>query len=135
MAAPALANECKIAIFSSNATRSLQRVMLFEESRFMTSASFCNKRSLVWKVLAIQRLNSKCLLTQVKTLMNTCITPGYLFSSRRSLNISMDPYHPVNGAAGNCKPPISANRQDTPGNGNHSKPREAISGILKIVVV
>ena len=67
--------------------------------------------------------------------MNTCITPGYLFSSRRSLNISMDPYHPVKGAAGNCKPPISANRHDTPGNGNHSKPREAISGILKIVEV
>ena len=57
---------------------------------------------------------------------NTCITPGYRFSSRRSRNISMDPYHPVKGAAGNCSPPISANKQDTPGNGNHFKPKEAV---------
>ena len=47
----------------------------------------------------------------------------------------MDPYHPVNGAAGNCKPPISANKHDTPGNGNHSKPRDAISGILERIVM
>ena len=41
----------------------------------------------------------------------------------------------MNGAAGNCKPPISANKHDTPGNGNHSKPRDAISGILERIVM
>ena len=70
-------------------------------------------------------------MSSITSIGPTCNTPGYLFSSRRSLNISIDPYHPVNGAAGNCKPPISANKQDTPGSGNHSKFNSPISGILQ----
>ena len=94
---------------------------------------------MIARYLAIK--NSKtCLLPFLKqryfhtTKLNliTFMTPGYRFSSRRSLNISIDPYHPVKGAAGNWSPPISANRHDTPGKGNHSKFNLAISGRLMI---
>ena len=63
--------------------------------------------------------------------MPTFSTPGYLFSSRRSLKISTELYHPVKGAAGNCKPPTSASKQDTPGSGNHSRFSSLIADMLK----
>ena len=62
----------------------------------------------------------------------TSITPGYLFSSKKSLRISMEEYHPVNGAAGNCNPPISVKSHVTPGSGYHFNPRSFMAGKLKV---
>ena len=61
----------------------------------------------------------------------TFINPGYRHSSKKSLRISTDEYHPENGDAGNCIPPISAINQDTPGTENHCNPKPLIAGRLK----
>ena len=62
----------------------------------------------------------------------TSITPGYRFSSRKSLRISMEEYQPVNGDAGNCNPPISVKRDETPGSGYHFNPIPFMAGTLKV---
>ena len=56
--------------------------------------------------------------------------PGHRFSSKKSRRISIDEYQPVNGVAGNCKPPISVRSHETPGNGYHSKLRRLMASIL-----
>ena len=66
---------------------------------------------------------------------STSITPGYRFSSRKSLSISMEEYHPVNGVAGNCNPPISVKSEETPGSGYHCNPRPFMAGKLKTTLV
>ena len=63
-------------------------------------------------------------------LKSTLIRPGYRHSSKKSLRISTEEYHPENGEAGNCNPPTSAINQDTPGTENHCKPRPLIAGKL-----
>ena len=76
----------------------------------------------------------KNLLLNVHLLLNLILStsriPGYLFSSKKSLRISIEEYQPVKGVAGNCNPPISVRSHETPGNGYHSSPRLVIPSIL-----
>ena len=75
-------------------------------------------------ILRESKINCDC------SILYTFISPGYRHSSRKSLKISTDEYHPENGEPGNCIPPTSDINHDTPGTENHCSPNPLIAGRL-----